>query len=123
MGKQELALRITGKNSDGEYWLHIDGVPQKAGFNLGDPKGMIASALLMAASGHTYTRLDPNTRVVTVDQLDQWAALIRQLDIQDDYGWNIGDNSVYEIRAIIGEGSDGKADNHSPHTGTIEASD
>jgi len=53
-----ISLRITGKNADGEYWLHLDGSPQKAGLNLGDPAGMIASALLMAASGHTYIRAD-----------------------------------------------------------------
>lgn len=58
MSTPSINLRITGKNSDGEYWLHIDGSPQKAGLNLGDPMGMITSALLMAASGHTYTRTD-----------------------------------------------------------------
>jgi hypothetical protein len=110
MGKQELTLRITGKNSDGEYWLHIDGSGQSAGFNLGAPSGMISSALLMAASGHTYIRLDPNTRIVTVDQLGRWKVIIDKLAPGFVYGsgpynetlpeitgmWN-------EIRAIIGE--------------------
>jgi hypothetical protein len=50
-----------------------------------------------------YVRLEPNTRAVTVDQLEQWSALICQLDIQDDHGWTIGDNSVVELRAIIGD--------------------
>lgn len=94
MNEQELALRITGRNSDGEYWLHIDGAPQSAGFNLGDQKDRIASALLMAASGHTYVRLDPNTRVVTVDQLERWA------DRCMPFGMYKTPN---EIRAIIGE--------------------
>jgi hypothetical protein len=91
MNEQGVTLRITGKNSDGEYWLHINGSEQSAGFNLGDPSGMIASALLMAASGHTYTRLDHNTRVVTVDQLERW----------DTY--SIDDDVSNEISAIIGE--------------------
>jgi hypothetical protein len=96
MNEQELTLRITGKNSDGEYWLHIDGSEQTAGFNLGDPSGMIASALLMAASGHTYTRLDLNTHVVTVDQLGRWARVW--------HGKPADQWSAYqEIRAIIGE--------------------
>lgn len=59
MSAPSISLRITGKNADGEYWLHLDGNTQKAGLNLGDPAGMIASALLMAATGHTYTRTDP----------------------------------------------------------------
>ena len=61
-----ISLRITGKNADGEYWLHLDGSPQKAGLNLGDPAGMIASALLMAASGHTYIRADAPELVALV---------------------------------------------------------
>jgi hypothetical protein len=96
MGKQELTLRITGKNSDGEYWLHIDGSAQSAGFNLGYPSGMISAALLMAASGHTYIRLAPNTRIVTVDQLGRWARVW--------HGKPADQWSAYqEIRAIMGE--------------------
>ena len=44
-------LRITGPNSDGEYWLHIRGEGGKAcGINLGDQHGPIATTLLLAAS-------------------------------------------------------------------------
>ena len=68
-----ISLRITGKNADGEYWLHLDGSPQKAGLNLGDPAGMIASALLMAASGHTYIRADAPELVALVDALREVA--------------------------------------------------
>lgn len=45
-------LRITGPNSDGEYWLHIKDSDGKAcGINLGVSHGPIASKLLAAASG------------------------------------------------------------------------
>ena len=51
---QSVSLRITGPNSDGEYWLHLKGGngPESAGINLGgEHRGMIVSALLKAAAG------------------------------------------------------------------------
>lgn len=63
------SLRITGKNSDGDYWLHIHGATQSAGLNLGDPAGLIASALVMAASGQTFIRADAPELVALVEAL------------------------------------------------------
>ena len=99
MSGKELALRISRKNSDGEYWLHIEGLPQRAGFNLGDPVGMIASAVLMAASGHTYVRLDPNTRVVTVDQLN--TLMDRAAYAERLHNCDVAGSIAEEILAII----------------------
>lgn len=51
---QGVSLRITGPNSDGEYWLHLKNGngPQSGGINLGsERRGMIVSALLKAAAG------------------------------------------------------------------------
>ena len=45
-----VTMRITGPNSDGEYWLHLSGSGESCGFNLGRPMGMVSTALLMAAS-------------------------------------------------------------------------
>ena len=63
------SLRITGKNSDGDYWLHIHGATQSAGLNLGDPAGLIASALVMAASGQTFIRADAPELVALVEEM------------------------------------------------------
>ncbi len=48
-----VSLRITGPNSDGEYWLHLKGGNgPEGGINLGsERRGMIVSALLKAAAG------------------------------------------------------------------------
>lgn len=64
-------LRFTGKNSDGEYWLHLEGSTQKAGLNLGDPAGMITSAMLMAASGRTYICADRPELVALVHSAEK----------------------------------------------------
>lgn len=51
---QGVSLRITGPNSDGEYWLHLKNGngPQSGGINLGsERRSMIVSALLKAAAG------------------------------------------------------------------------
>jgi hypothetical protein len=53
-----IGLRITGKNSDGEYWLHLVGGGQNAGFNLGDPQKMVGAALLMAVAGKKFVPAD-----------------------------------------------------------------
>ncbi|PWR43488.1 hypothetical protein DK292_15915, partial [Listeria monocytogenes] len=50
----KMQLKITGKNSDGAYWLHLVGGGQNAGFNLGDPATMVGTALLKAASGQRF---------------------------------------------------------------------
>jgi hypothetical protein len=110
MNEQEVTLRISGNTCEGEYCLNIGAASTAVVFNLGKPDGMIDYSLLMAASGHTYTRLDPNTRIVTVDQLERWQVIIDKLAPGFVYGsgpynetlpeitgmWN-------EIRAIIGE--------------------
>jgi hypothetical protein len=44
------ALRITGPNSDGEYWLHINVGGRSGGINLGAEHGPICKRLLDAAS-------------------------------------------------------------------------
>lgn len=44
------SLRITGPNSDGEYWLHIKAGGRFGGFNLGGEHGPICTRLLDAAS-------------------------------------------------------------------------
>lgn len=43
-------LRITGPNSDGEYWLHMDGNGRRGGINLGASHGPIVDSLLEAFS-------------------------------------------------------------------------
>jgi hypothetical protein len=45
----------------------------------------------LRSSGVEYVRLDPNTRIVTVDQLERWYGKMGSWTCQD------------EIRAIIGE--------------------
>lgn len=44
------SLRITGPNSDGEYWLHIKAGGRSGGVNLGGERGPICKQLLDAAS-------------------------------------------------------------------------
>lgn len=44
------SLRITGPNSDGEYWLHIKAGGRFGGVNLGGERGPICKQLLDAAS-------------------------------------------------------------------------
>ena len=44
------ALRITGPNGDGEYWLHIEADGRSGGINLGSDHGPICKRLLDAAS-------------------------------------------------------------------------
>ena len=44
------SLRITGPNSDGEYWLHIKAGGRSGGVNLGGEHGPICKRLLDAAS-------------------------------------------------------------------------
>lgn len=44
------ALRITGPNNDGEYWLHIKADGRVGGINLGVQHGPICKRLLDAAS-------------------------------------------------------------------------
>lgn len=44
------SLRITGPNSDGEYWLHINAGGRSGGVNLGGEHGPICKRLLDAAS-------------------------------------------------------------------------
>lgn len=44
------ALRVTGPNSDGEYWLHIKAGGRSGGINLGDQHGSICKQLLDAVS-------------------------------------------------------------------------
>ena len=44
------SLRITGPNSDGEYWLHIKAGGRSGGVNLGGEHGPICTRLLDAAS-------------------------------------------------------------------------
>jgi len=46
----DVAMRITGPDDDGEYWLHLSASDHHCGFNLGKPLGMVSTALLMAAS-------------------------------------------------------------------------
>lgn len=43
-------LRITGPNSDGEYWLHLKGLGRNGGINLGVHHGGIVQSLLDAFS-------------------------------------------------------------------------
>lgn len=43
-------LRVTGPNSDGEYWLHIKAGGKMGGINLGAAHGPIVRRLLDAAS-------------------------------------------------------------------------
>lgn len=44
------SLRITGPNSDGEYWLHIKAGGRSGGVNLGGEHGQICKRLFDAAS-------------------------------------------------------------------------
>lgn len=44
----ERQLRITGPNSDGEYWLHMAGFGRRGGINLGADHGGIVQSLLDA---------------------------------------------------------------------------
>jgi len=44
------SLRITGPNSDGEYWLHIKSNGRSGGVNLGTEHGPICKRLLDVAS-------------------------------------------------------------------------
>ena len=44
------SLRITGPNSDGEYWLHIKAGGRSGGVNLGGEHGPICKRLLDEAS-------------------------------------------------------------------------
>ena len=52
------ALRITGPNGDGEYWLHIEADGRSGGINLGSDHGPICKRLLDAAS-ETPARREP----------------------------------------------------------------
>jgi len=46
-----ISVRLTGPDADGEFWLHLaDPAGRSAGLNLGNPSGMIASALLRAVA-------------------------------------------------------------------------
>lgn len=47
-----VSMRITGPNSDGEYWLHLSDTPanESCGINLDCPLGDVARRLLDAAS-------------------------------------------------------------------------
>ena len=47
------ALRITGPNGDGEYWLHIEADGRSGGINLGSDHGPICQRLLDATSQPT----------------------------------------------------------------------
>jgi len=93
----KMQLKITGKNSDGEYWLHLVGGGQNAGFNLGDPATMVGAALLKAASGQRFVsvpspadpvrdalvealeamRDDPTIKAICNSQL--WAKMVNAL--------------------------------------------
>lgn len=44
------SLRVTGPNSDGEYWLHIKADGRSGGINLGGQHGSICKRLLDAVS-------------------------------------------------------------------------
>jgi len=44
------ALRVTGPNSDGEYWLHIKADGRSGGINLGNQHGSICKRILDAVS-------------------------------------------------------------------------
>lgn len=54
----ERQLRITGPNSDGEYWLHLKSLGRSGGINLGTTHGGIVQSLLDAFSEST-TKGDP----------------------------------------------------------------
>ena len=53
------SLRITGPNSDGEYWLHINAGGITGGINLGSEHGPICKRLLDAASSDAALDLTP----------------------------------------------------------------
>jgi hypothetical protein len=53
---EEQQLRITGPNSDGEYWLHLKGFGRSGGINLGTTHGRIVQSLLDAFSEATAIR-------------------------------------------------------------------
>jgi hypothetical protein len=62
----------------------------------------------LRSSGVEYVRLEPNTRVVTVDQLKLWSTIMEAtnscLKTWNGFGsfMNV-DSAMLEIRAIIGE--------------------
>lgn len=56
------ALRITGPNDDGEYWLHIKADGRSGGINLGSDHGPICKRLLDAAS-ETAQHVQPGAPV------------------------------------------------------------
>ncbi len=69
---QSVSLRITGPNSDGEYWLHLKNGngPQSAGINLGgEQQGMMASvaALLKAAAAEAPVEAAPEIFAATCE--------------------------------------------------------
>jgi hypothetical protein len=64
----------------------------------------------LRSSGVEYTRLDPNTRIVTVDQLERWQLIIDKLAPGFVYGSGPYNETLpeitgmwSEIRAVIGE--------------------
>ena len=75
-----MQLKITGKNSDGEYWLHLVGGGQNAGFNLGDPATMVGSALLKAASGQRFVSAE-NPPCMPIPAPDVTADLVAALTL------------------------------------------
>ena len=99
-----ISLRITGKNSDGEYWLHLDGSPQKARLNLGDPAGMITPALLMAASGHSYISADAPALVALVEALRPFASCADELDHETrETGREYPDDEWAKFRLLVSD--------------------
>lgn len=45
-----ITRRITGPDSDGDYWLHLSKGDNAAGINLGKPFGQVGGALLSEAA-------------------------------------------------------------------------
>ena len=90
----KMQLKITGKNRDGEYWLHVVGGGQNAGFNLGDPSTMVGAALLKAASGQRFISVSapadpvrdalPATIIVRMAQTKDGHIAIRNTYLDDE---------------------------------------
>lgn len=79
-----IKLRITEKNSVGEYWLHFSCRQQEAGINIGNPAGMMSSAFLMAASGKSYVPTDAPALLALVDAAK---GVMRHMPDHADTAW------------------------------------
>lgn len=47
---KDTSLRIEGPDDSGHYWLHLSASSEACRIDLGIPRGMVETALLMAAS-------------------------------------------------------------------------